>query len=193
MKKTFYNWHLYVSLFFLPMALMYALTGGLIILGVKDNIGMSIEQFEVPQVTGGEKEKHDFLLEFIKNNNLKMPKNITEIDREGGVSIGSIHYNIALYDNQKLSKVKEAKLPLNNADSSIVLVKTRSIIGDMILLHKDKGEWFFKIIGLGFALALIALYVTGLYIMGFKKKQKTVFIAVGLGFIVVVLLGYLSV
>lgn len=75
----------------------------------------------------------------------------------------------------------------------------RSILGDMIMLHKAKGGLLFKIMLVLYGIVLISFYISGLIIAIFKKNvngklvPKTEnYIVIAAGFIVTIILAVLS-
>ncbi|WP_394967014.1 hypothetical protein [uncultured Helicobacter sp.] len=49
-KSLWMKVHLYLSLFFLPAALIYALTGALYIFDVRENADAKIQEFTLPSI-----------------------------------------------------------------------------------------------------------------------------------------------
>ena len=94
--------------------------------------------------------------------------------------MGGIHYSV----NAK-----------QNGEDLLITATTRSLLGDIILLHKDKGEWYFSILAVGFGVSLMLLYLSGLMITLFasKKDRKSQLAVLTLGVLACVVLGYMSV
>ena len=181
MVKNFRNIHIYLSLFFLPLALMYALTGIVYICGFNQDIGATKQTYTLTQNIEKGKEV-DAITEFLKNNHLAIPSNLTpKKNRNGGVEIGGVHYSVSLAQ-------------ASDSTYSLTTLK-RSILGDMIMLHKAKAMWYFNILAVGFGITLVLLYVSGLMITLFniKKNRKSQYVTLALGFIVTLILGILSV
>lgn len=179
-NKFFRLTHIYVSLFFLPVALLYAITGIAYICGANQDTGMKEQRFEKFVVLTSGKEREE-LLEILKELKVKIPSK-TELKpdkREGGFVMGGVHYSVNIRQNpQKL----------------VIITKERSLLGDMIMLHKDKGEWYFAVLSVGFGVALMLLYLSGLFITMFaskkdRGKQLAVLVA---GCVLTLLLAYLS-
>lgn len=95
-NKTWMQIHLYVSLFFIPMALIYAITGSLYIFGVRQNAGAEIIEVKVksPIIKG---EEQRVILETLKENHLRIPNN-TEVRlfRNGSYYMGNLKYSVTL-------------------------------------------------------------------------------------------------
>ena len=180
--KFFRLLHIYVSLFFLPMALIYAISGIAYIFGAKDDIWADKAQYKV-NATLIKGQEQELLLDILKEQGIKIPSNtkLRNDRKQGGLSMGGIHYVI----NAKQEK----------PDELLITTMTRSWLGDIILLHKDKGGWYFSVLAVGFGIALLLLYISGLIITLFasKKDRSSQLIVLALGVIICALLAYLSV
>ncbi|EHD2941347.1 TPA: hypothetical protein ROD35_000792 [Campylobacter coli] len=179
-NKLFRQIHIYVSLFFLPCAVLFALTGIVYILGADQDTGLKVENYKLVKNIEAGKEK-DALIQYLQENNLKIPSNTEVIKgKDKGITIGGVHYsaNIA---------------PIAQNEYAITL-KTRSLLGDMIMLHKDKGAWYFSVLSIAFGIALFLLYISGLIITLFasKKDRQKQLATLGAGIIITILLAYLS-
>ncbi|RAX56838.1 hypothetical protein CCZ01_08245 [Helicobacter monodelphidis] len=179
MKKFCHNAHLYVSIFFLPLALMYALTGALYIFDIKDDVGAKIETYQVRAIIAEGKEA-EFMISFLQEKGLRVPnKTSLEKNKKGELSMGSIAYNVSL--NSK-------------GNQHEITTMQRSIWGNMVLLHKAKGEFYFNILAIGFSLAMIGLYISGIIMTVYlKNKRKNAIITFIFGLTISIILGYLSV
>lgn len=181
-NKFFRYFHIYVSLFFLPVTLLYAVSGVSYIFGLKEDTGASKITYTASGIqlpTGDEK---GVLLGILKAQGIKIPADTTlrNDKKKGGVSMGGIHYSV----NAK-----------QNGEDLLITATTRSLLGDIILLHKDKGGWYFSILAVGFGVSLVLLYLSGLMITLFasKKDRKSQLAVLALGVLACVVLGYMSV
>jgi len=180
-NKFFRMAHIYLSLFFLPCALLYALTGMVYIFGINQDFKMQTQNYVLNKnIKQGEEIKT--LIEFLKENNLELPsqKQIKLKNSKQGLSIGSIYYNASIIKNAN--------------DQYLISTQKRSLLGVMISLHKNKGEWYFSVLAVAFALSLFLLYISGLMISFFaskkdRSKQLVVFV---LGVFSTLILAYLS-
>lgn len=173
--------HIYVSLFFLPIAIMYALTGLVYIFGFNQDVGAIKQVYQVQTKLENGKEV-EFLLSYLKDNNLKIPADSTpKKAKDGGISIGGAHYS---------ANIKQL-------DSNLVQIITfrRSILGDMIMLHKNKAKWYFTILSVGFGIALMLLYISGIFttLLNVKKDRGKQISTIIAGLIISIILGVLSV
>ena len=178
-NKLFRNIHIYVSLFFLPVALIYAFSGLAYILGADENTLSSKQSYKLEQTSLVEESTQ--ILALLRENGIKEPssKSLRADRKQGGLSMGGVHYSVNLRQE---------------GEDLLITTTTRSLLGDIILLHKDKGEWYFRILSIGFGLSLILLYLSGLMISFFasKKDRKPQLFVLALGILSSVVLAYLS-
>lgn len=148
--------HLYVSLFFIPMALIYAITGSLYIFGVRQNAGAEIVEVKVesPIIKG---EEQRIILETLKKNHLKIPQNTEVRFFRNAHSMGNLKYSVTL------TKDKEG--------NPIVRSKDSHWYGVLLMLHKSAGKWYFDVLAVGFSIALVVLYLSGLFLTAFCKRN----------------------
>ncbi len=178
MKKIGHKLHIYISVFFLPVAIMYALTGALYIFGIEENSGATINKYTIESTNNT--NEIEVLINYLSENNIKIPKNTTPKEaKNGGIQIGGIYYSASI---KKVNDIYE------------ITTIQRSIYGTLVLLHKSKGEFYFDIMAIAFSIALIVLYVTGFIITSFcKNKRKEAIIIFSAGLITSIILAVLSV
>lgn len=156
-KKHWMKIHTYLSLFFLPMCLIYVLTGIGYIAGFKDSAGAKIHKITLESTPQNGKER-EFILELLKNNNLKIPKNTAITMMRDNPTMGNIKYNVALQKDK-------------NGQMSLVATE-RSIYGVLVLMHKAKGAVYFNALAICFAVSLMIFYLSGLIVTSFCKKNR---------------------
>ncbi|MBZ7934564.1 hypothetical protein H2275_05095 [Campylobacter sp. W0065] len=179
-NKIFRQIHIYLSLFFLPCALIFAISGITYILGFNQNVGLKVQTYKLNQYIQKGKER-EALIEYLIENKLKLPSNIEPIkSKNKGITIGTVHYS--------------ANIAPINENEYLITLNTRSLLGDMIMLHKDKGLWYFSILSIGFGVTLFLLYISGLIITFFanKKDRKRQLFVLSLGFLITLILAYMS-
>ncbi len=179
-NKFFRQIHIYLSLFFLPCAFIFALTGIAYIFGINQDIGLSKQTYTLNAKIEDGKEIEN-LLAFLKENGIKIPSNTKPIkSRDKGVTIGSTHYSVSIAKSTE--------------DSYEITAKTRSLLGDLIMLHKNKGAWYFSVLSVGFGVVLFLLYISGLIITLFanKRDRKNQILTLILGLLVTFVLAYAS-
>lgn len=166
-KKMWMKIHTYLSLFFLPVAFIYAITGVLYIFDIKDTSGANVQTIKLESApkTG---EERDFIINVLKENNLKIPQNTEVKILKNNPAMGSIKYQVILIKN-------------NDGSLSLRAIE-RSIYGILVLMHKSKGQKneilgfnisYFDFIAIGFGLSLIIFYLSGLIVTSFCKKNRT--------------------
>ena len=178
-KKSWMNIHLYLSLFFLPMCLIYVLTGIGYIFDFKDDAGAKIVEISLPNAPQ-KGEEGAFMIETLKANNLKVPSNTAVYMARGNPTMGSISYEVVIAPDRKSGELK-------------MRVIDRSIYGILVLMHKAKGAVYFNAVAVCFALSLAIFYLSGLIMTSFcKNKRKGAGIAFGAGLIITILAVWLS-
>ncbi|AJC91275.1 membrane protein [Campylobacter subantarcticus] len=181
-NKLFRQIHIYISLFFLPLAFLYALTGFAYLAGFNGESGAKVQNYKVQAIIQ-EGAEAEFLIDFLQKNNLKLPLSLEPKlnKKNGAIELGIINYTASIL-----------KISENNYK---ITTKTRSLLGNMVLLHKDKGMWYFSVLGLAFALAMIILYISGLLItiITIHKDRGKQIAVLSAGFIITLIIAYLSV
>ncbi|WP_297809682.1 hypothetical protein [uncultured Helicobacter sp.] len=182
MTKQFRNIHIYLSLFFLPLALMYALSGILYIAGFDQDVGATKQTYILTKEIAKGQESQA-LLEYLKENHLSVPSNMEAKmnRRSGALEMGGVHYSVSIKQNP-------------DSTWTITTLK-RSLMGDMIMLHKAKAKWYFDVLAIGFGITLILLYISGLMITLFniKKNRRSQYMTILAGVFISVAVGALSV
>lgn len=144
-NKLFRQVHIYLSLFFLPCALLFALTGIAYIFSVNQDVGLRVEQYQLSKVIESGKER-EALIEYLKTNGLKVPSNTDIVkSKDKGITIGGTHYS--------------ANITQNSTNEYNISLKTRSLLGDMIMLHKDKGAWYFSVLSVEILVLLYLCFI----------------------------------
>lgn len=179
-NKFFRKFHIYLSLFFLPVALLYAVSGLAYVFGANQDIFSTKISYKTDLILEKGQEQNE-ILKFLKENNIKIPSNTTiKADKkQGGFIMGTASYSV----NAK------------QTNNEVVITTTkRSFLGNIIMLHKDKAGWYFKILSIGFGFSLILFYISGLMITLFanKKERKEQILVLAFGFVICLILGYLS-
>lgn len=178
-KKNWMKIHTYLSLFFMPMCLIYVLTGVGYIFKLKDDAGAKIHTIalESPLQEGREKE---MIIDILKANNLKVPQNTNLEVVKGNLSMGNIKYVVSI------QKDKSGQLVLKTME--------RSLYGVFVLMHKAKGGAIFNALAICFATSLLIFYLSGLIVTTFcKRNRKVAGIAFSSGLIICGIAIYLSV
>ncbi|ANV97886.1 hypothetical protein BBW65_03315 [Helicobacter enhydrae] len=156
MKKIMRKVHIYTGLLLLPMALVFAITGIALLKGDDQNTGAETTTIVIQQPFQ-ESTALDTILQTLQQNNIPLPRSTTpKAFKRGGIVIGTLDYSVTL----------QPKGP-----NSVLTVTNRNIMGDLIMLHKGKGDWSFNLLNYAFAIALFVFYISGL-IISFNSKEK---------------------
>lgn len=187
-KKFWIKLHTYLSLFFLPLALIYAITGVGYIYEIRQNSGAEIVKIPLESMPkkGGEKE---LILKLLEENSLEIPKDTSIKMFRGNPSMGNVYYGASI--------IKERNGEI------ILQVTKRNIYGVLLLMHKSNGSkfevggfkfHFFDFLAMGFGASLLLFYLSGLIMTSFCKKDRPVsFGVLGAGLVATILAVYFSV
>lgn len=177
-KKNWMKIHTYLSLFFLPMCLIYAITGVGYIFGLKENAGATIHTINITSPLQDNLE--EMMIEILKANNLKIPKNTTVRIQKGNPIMGNLKYIVFI------QKDKNGQMVLRTIE--------RNFYGILLLLHKAKGAVLFDILAICFSISLLIFYLSGLIVTSFcKKYRKLALITLFGGFIITFIAIFLSI
>lgn len=178
-KKNWMQIHTYLSLFFLPVCIIYVLTGVGYILDFKENADASIYEFSIKEEPK-KGEEREFILQILRDNNLAIPSNTEIRMMRGTPTMGNMKYSVSIVKN------KQGEPQLRVVD--------RGLYGILLLMHKAKGAYYFDIMAIGFSISLLLFYLSGLIVTSFcKKDRKSAGVAFGLGLILTALAVYFSV
>lgn len=182
-KKHWMKIHTYLSLFFLPMCLIYVLTGVGYIFDLKDSAGAKTQNLAL---VGELNDLSDLklaesaIINTLKENNLKIPSNTALITQKGNLTMGGIKYSVTL------QKAKDGAFEVKTME--------RSIYGTLVLMHKAKGAAYFNTLAICFAISLTLFYLSGLIMTSFCKKNRgSAFATLGAGFAITAFAIFLSV
>lgn len=178
MTKLFRNIHIYVSLFFLPVALVYAISGSLFILGFDADTLASAKNYTF-KANIAKGQEQEVLFDFLKQHNETLPKNksIHSKDENHILSLGTLRYNVGLK-------------PIGENEYEINII-SRSAIGLLMGLHEAKDNSLFDILAIGFAITLFVLYLSGVMITLFasKKNRNKQYAAIIVGCVICLICG----
>ncbi|MFC3847368.1 PepSY domain-containing protein [Helicobacter baculiformis] len=151
--QTIYKFHAYASVFFLPLVLLFVISGVAFFLDFGSNSGAKITKWSVPLVA---KEKElEFLLDFLKQKNVALPPKIEPRRRKGALLIGTAGYEININSER---------------DKSVITSIHRSALGVLMQVHKGRAGKPLVVFGIIFGVFLCLFYMSGL-LMGFKRKS----------------------
>lgn len=177
LKKLSREFHIYVSVFLLPMALLFAITGIVYILGINQDFGATKEKWVIQKSIPQDKQ-FDFLMDFMKKQNIAFPDDINPTNFRGALMIGSAKYSVTINSQNDKTTIETIK---------------RGFLGNMIMLHKAKAKWYFDVLSIAFGISLVLFYVSGVIMTACcKNNRKEILITFGLGFIITAILAYIS-
>lgn len=179
--------HLYLSLFFVPVAIMYAITGIGYIFGFNQNSGAVVTKvaLNASDYAQTQTQQLENLAVLAGKYGLKLPSDTTPHIVKGKPTIGGIGYEIALVADKNGGQMLQST--------------KRSLFGTAVMLHKSGGKNIignlsaYDFLAIGFGVTLFLLYFSGLVITSFCKKQaKPALISVGSGVLALIIAAYLT-
>ncbi|PAF42611.1 hypothetical protein [Helicobacter sp. 11S03491-1] len=178
MKKFSHTLHLFSSIFFLPLAFVYAFSGILFLVGYYGNIESKTYEIQHDALLDPEEMK-DFLLHFLQTNHLKIPhdKNLKPTRDKQGVQIGIMSYIAQIRQKENILTIKTLQ---------------RDPISNLLALHFAQGRWYFDVLGVAFGSALVIFYFTGILMIRRSKHKKALWITFFAGLCITILTGYFS-
>ncbi|WP_104713476.1 hypothetical protein [Helicobacter cetorum] len=167
--------HIYATTFFFPLVLLFALSGFLMLFGVRQNTNASIQEWIVEKSIA-KSERLEFLLNFLKENHLTLPKKIEPREYRGMLIIGTPLHEVSL----------------ENKDSKIIVkMIKRGFIGALVMLHKAKVGIIFKVL-LGIFCVFLLLFYLSAFLMIATKNAKKMLLSVFLGSVIMALALFFS-
>ncbi len=159
--------HIYATTFFFPLALLFAVSGLLLLFGVRQDTNANIKEWVLEKSLKKE-ERLDFLKDFIKENHIAMPKKIEPREYRGALAIGTPLYEISLETKGAQTKIKTIE---------------RGFLGVLIMLHKAKVGIVFKALVGIFCVFLLLFYLSAFLMVAFQDTKR-MFISVLIGGVV---------
>ncbi len=159
--------HIYATTFFFPLVLLFAVSGLLLLFGVRQDTNANIKEWVLEKSLKKE-ERLDFLKDFIKENHIVMPKKIEPREYRGALAIGTPLYEINLETKGAQTKIKAIE---------------RGFLGALIMLHKAKVGIVFKALVGIFCVFLLLFYLSAFLMVAFQDTKR-MFISVLIGSVV---------
>ncbi len=159
--------HIYATTFFFPLVLLFAVSGLLLLFGVRQDTNANIKEWVLEKSLKKE-ERLDFLKDFIKENHIVMPKKIEPREYRGALAIGTPLYEINLETKGAQTKIKTIE---------------RGFLGALIMLHKAKVGIVFKALVGIFCVFLLLFYLSAFLMVAFQDTKR-MFISVLIGGVV---------
>ena len=189
MKNIYAFWrglHLYVSMFFLTVILLFAITGSLYIMGCTGNLNTQTYTVMLEQPLPRPLEQHldaqaEAIRQFAKKNNLEVPEGDAKKGKTGVLLGSSTGYHIVIVPDKTKENVVSMQVNHPNWHYKAVM------------LHKAKCGLAFKVFGVITGLGLILLYISGIYLIWRNKELRNRLLVTSLvGLLVMLVLGYFS-
>ena len=165
--------HLVLSLFFLPMVVVYAVTGLLYLAGTDENFTSTVT---VHELDGTDRPPYEASLRELERRGATLP--------EGKVRPFKGNYVLGPLTNDHV-------LFIRKGDALRAKVVSPGMYPKLLLVHKGKAGWWFAFLGWGAAFSLLAAYETGIALMRKSPGRRRLMLftaALGVGAVVV---GYL--
>lgn len=162
--------HLVLSLFFLPMIVIYAVTGIMYMAGTDGNFSSRIEIY---LLKGEDAPPYAASCKELERRGVNLPEGKVR-PFKGKHVLGSLTDTHVLFENKGKDIQAEVIDP--------------GIYPKLLLAHKGKAGILFTILGYGAALSLLAMYVTGILLMWRNRTKRRLMLtsaAVGLGIVIV--------
>ncbi|PAF51269.1 hypothetical protein [Helicobacter sp. 13S00477-4] len=176
MKKFLLKIHIYMSLFFVPLAIIYALTGIFYLFAYYGKDGR--KSYDIPSEKRlSSQELADFTLKFLKQNNIVF-RNMDVSFSRGGVQIGIM---------------ADFARAIQNANMVKIDVYRGDIVRYLMLLHFARGKWYFDALGVAFGVALFVFYLSGIFMSKHSSsKKRGLWVSFSIGLIFTVMVAYFN-
>lgn len=182
MTNVWMRTHNYVSMFFLPVALLYAVTGGLYIMGVHGGADRKeiIEVATAQPLAQDAKALQTFVGAQLQDRKLRLPEGDAQFGRGTFIWGQPSGYHVMLE-------------PLKGSTGTRIVCITPASYSRLVFLHKAKCGTPFKALGIAFAIAMTLIYLSGL-VIGWRavSRRRTFLATLAAGALVTVILVWLS-
>lgn len=184
MHKILTYIHTALAAFFLPMGIMFAITGGLYAIGITGTYKTTEHSVALDAPLSGDLSAFVALAE-------------QELDRLGlgtptgkaGVKKGGTSYFFEWTGTRRDIEIH----PTADPATALLKVKETGWHRFFVQLHKAKGGWGFRVFSTVWMVGLVGLFLTGGVMAFFAKKYRPVaLVAGGLGIVVFVVLAVVS-
>ncbi len=155
--KTWFNLHLILSLFFLPLLVAYAITGGMYMAGAPAQLGSETitHRLSTPEASPGE-----LTMAALQAEGVELPEGEWRRGKTGKHMLGNSAGRHLQFSRDEA------------AGQAIVEEVTPGLYPQMLLIHKGKAGLWFSILGYGAAASMLLLYLSGLAIVWKNHKKR---------------------
>ena len=175
-RKLLITIHMYLSAFFAPAVLLVAISGGLYLIGIKGEVAQETIYRGEPGI--------------IDTRSTSLERDVTALLSEAGVEGFSFEY-VKVKGNTLYTRPTSSQHYIVNLNSDVVEVvhATPSLQKRMIELHMGHGPTAFKTFQKAFALGLIFIIVSGLWLgLAADRLRRSTSLTVAAGTLVFALL-----
>ena len=151
-RRTLVLIHGYIAVFFLPFALLYAITGGLYILGETGGDERNTVEVTVSSPPENTAAAIELITPALTERGWRIPKtsdNVREL--QGGYYWGRFDETLRF-------------APSNNGNW-VISHQQNSWYKQLVEIHKDHAGIYFSILGFGFAIGMFVLVISGAIMM----------------------------
>ena len=191
MNKNVFNsqvlrsFHAYLAMFFLPAVILFAVTGSLYIFGIKGDLNTKSYQIQLSQslprpLALNIEAQEKVMVDYAREHGIEVPEGKAQKGRMG-VTLGNpAGYHLVL-------------IPDRTENSAELQVNQPGLYYKIVLLHKAKCGWVFKIFGVATGICLVLLYVSGIILIwkNIRLKNKALILC-GIGLLAIIVAGLLS-
>ncbi len=182
MTNVWMRTHNHVSMFFLPVALLYAVTGGLYIMGIHGGTDQKVIVEVAPEqpLPQDVRALQRFVTTQLQDRKLRLPEGDAQFGRGTFIWGRPCGYHVML------------EPPKGSTGTRITCI-TPALYSRLVLLHKAKCGTPFKVLGIAFAVAMALVYLSGL-VIGWRavSRRRTFLATLAAGALVTVILAWLS-
>ncbi|MGX2972725.1 hypothetical protein [Helicobacter sp. T3_23-1059] len=189
-RATFLRYHLYISLFFLPLALMYKITGIVCIFGYfggVDRQAIALDEtqkhffsdfmypLDVDSSNADRESARAKILAFLAQNQITIPLNTNLYDSrdKNHFILGSTHHSVEVAKSSPRQ----------------ILICKNDFLANLVALHFSRAGVGFSILAFCFVVFMGITYITGLLMCDFRKNGKKYLFTIVLGFVISATLG----
>lgn len=179
------NLHAYLAMFFLPMAILFALTGALYIFGITGALNTESYEIELKQPLPRPLAQHidaqeAVMVQYAQAKGIEIPAGKAKKGKQGVILGSATGYHLVLVADRA-------------ENTATLQVNRPGLYYKAVMLHKAKCGMAFKVMGVGLGITMIVLYLSGIFLFlrnrGMRNKLLWTCLA---GLIVMLITGYLS-
>ncbi|PAF43970.1 hypothetical protein [Helicobacter sp. 11S02596-1] len=177
MKKFYRYFHMYVSVFFLPLAILYTLSGVLALFEIHGD--REVKPLAIDAMATNIDELREQAIIYLRKNGVQDEViKFRVLDENKGLAYGNIAHTIGFF--------------FGPGHINVFDIRQKGFLAYLMALHTGDGSDIFNYFAILFSACLLLFYVSGLLMIKFSKHAKTLSLAFILGLLVSFVLGILS-